>query len=267
VAFLSSFGNALVEDRALALYRAEVVRRTRKALKQNPAVPDEPPPLLFSAMTPQTLWYGSGPDTPLALRLSETPPTDPVAQQDTSPGRVISMTATALVENDGSSSAPPRPDGSAEAITLRIERDHTYLLWLTISLEQMARDEIARLSGANDPDTIEHNKKQIDLLSILADGFAKIAAALQEYSRDPQPVLAGKAKEIAGWVGDQIQAWWEANDTEVRDWCIRLPVIGVSLGALGLTGADMTIATTVVSAIVGGPKVIPTAKALLSRRR
>jgi hypothetical protein len=187
-------------------------------------------------------------------------------QADTSPGRIISTSAAVRIEND-LPSAPPRPGGSAEAIALRIERDHTYLLWLAISLEKMARDEIDRLSGANDPDTIEHNKKQIDLLSILADGFAKIAAALQKYSKDPQPVLGGKVKEIADWLGAQIQAWCEANDTEARDWFIRLPVLGISLGALGLTGADMTVATTVVSAIVGGPKVISTAKALLPRRR
>jgi hypothetical protein len=163
----------------------------------------------------------------------------------------------------------PRPGGSAEEITLRIERDQTYLLCQAISLERMARDAMARLSdaGANDPDTIEQNQKQIDLLSFLAAGFAQIVATLQEYPKDPQPVLAGKVKETVDWLGAQIQAWWEANDTEARDWFIRLPVIGASLGFLGLMGADMTVATTLVSAIVGGSKVISTAKALLPRRR
>jgi hypothetical protein len=103
----------------------------------------------------------------------------------------------------------------------RIETDYTYLLCLAISLEKMARDEIARLSVANDPDTIEHNKKQIGLLSILADGFAKIAA-LQEYWKDPQPLLAGKAKEVVNWAGTQLQAWWEANAVEGRDLLFRL---------------------------------------------
>jgi hypothetical protein len=255
VAFLSSFGNALVEDQALALYRAEVVRRTRKALKQNPAVPDEPPPLLFSTTTPQTLWYGSGPDTPLALRLSEAPST--ATGGDSQPDGTTAQEDT------------PRPAGSAEATPrLRIETDHVNLLLLALSLERLARDEIARLSGErpNDPYTVESNKKQIDLLVILADGFAKIARALQEYSTDPQPLLAGKAKEAVDGVGTQLKAWWEANTAEAREWCVRLPVFAASLGVLGLTGADMTIATTVVSAIVGGPKVISTAKALLTRR-
>jgi hypothetical protein len=153
-----------------------------------------------------------------------------------------------------------------DAIKLRIERDHTYLLWLAISLEKMARDEVDRLSGANDPDTIEHNKRQIDLLSILADGFAKIVAALQEYSKDPQPILAGKAKEIADWLGAQIQAWWEADEPEARNLLVRVPVFLASMAALGFMGVSGVITTTAVSAIIGGPKAISAAKKLLPRR-
>jgi hypothetical protein len=57
----------------------------------------------------------------------------------------------------------------------RIETDYADLLSLAISLEKMARDEIARLSSErpNDPFTIESNSKQSDVLAILADGFAK----------------------------------------------------------------------------------------------
>jgi hypothetical protein len=249
------------EDRRLALYQAEVARRA----KLNELPPDEPPPLLLATTTSQTAWYGSGPETPLALRLSETSPTDPVVQ-----GRfkLDAVVGQAQIENSGpSSSAAPPGRGVAETITLRIETDHTYLLWLAISLEKMARDEVDRLSSANDPDTIEHNKKQIDLLSILADGFAKIVAALQEYSIDPQPLLAGRVKGLVDWVGAQINAWWAANAAEARDWGVRIPTIGLSIAALGLAGADMHFATPVVSALVGGPKVISTAKALLTHRR
>jgi hypothetical protein len=118
----------------------------------------------------------------------------------------------------------------------RIETDYANLLLLAISLEKMARDEIAKLSNErpNDPYTIESNKKQSDLLSILADGFAKIAAALEEYSKDPRPFFAGKVKEIRDWVGAQLKAWWEANEAEARDLCVRLPIFIASIGALNL---------------------------------
>jgi hypothetical protein len=54
----------------------------------------------------------------------------------------------------------------------------------------MARDEIERLEGANDPEIIEGNSGQIELLTILADGFAKITVALEAVSENPnEPVL------------------------------------------------------------------------------
>jgi hypothetical protein len=109
----------------------------------------------------------------------------------------------------------------------RIETDYANLLVYAISLEKLARDEIARLSSErpNDPHTIESNKKQSDLLSILADGFARLAAALEEYSKRPQPFFAGKAKEVVDEVAAQFNAWWKANGAQAIDWGIRLPVM------------------------------------------
>jgi len=154
----------------------------------------------------------------------------------------------------GGSAGPP-------AGVSRIEADYPNLLFLAISLEKIAQDEIDRLSGANDPDTIESNKKQADLLAILADGFAKIAAALEEYSKDPRPFFAGKAKEIRDWVGAQLKAWWEANEAEARDLCVRLPIFIASIGALNLAGADMHFATAAIGASVGGKNAIAAIKA------
>jgi hypothetical protein len=155
------------------------------------------------------------------------------------------------------------PAASVEPLRLsRIETDYADLLSLAMSLEKMARDEIARLSNErpNDPYTIKSNNKQSDLLSILADGFAKLAAALVEYSRQPQPFFAGKAKEVVDEVAAQFNAWWKANGAQVIDWSIRLPVIIASTSLLGWAGANMTVATTAVSALVGGPNVITAIK-------
>jgi hypothetical protein len=170
---------------------------------------------------------------------------------------------------------PPEPDPDTLAASVeplgmsRIETDCAYLLFLAISFEKMARDEIARLSSErpNDPHTIESNKRQSDLLSILADGFAKLAAALEEYSKRPQPLLAGKAKKIADEVGAQLKAWWEANAADARDWCIRLPIFTASIGALGLVGADMHFATPMVGVLVGGQKVITAIKVAKKRTK
>jgi hypothetical protein len=191
------------------------------------------------------------------------PSPPPVNAQPEAPSDSATTDLSASLAGEGGFNAEAIARRSITHSLPRIETDYTYLLCLAISLEKMARDEIARLSVANDPDTIEHNKKQIDLLSILADGFAKIAAALQEYGKDPQPLLAGKAKEVVNWAGTQLQVWWEANAVEGRELLVRLPVIGASLAAFGLAGADMHFATPLVGALVGGPKWIAAFKAAM----
>jgi hypothetical protein len=88
---------------------------------------------------------------------------------------------------------------------------------------------------------------------------------LQEYSEHPQPLLAGKAKEVVDEVAAQFKTWLKANAVETIDWGIRLPVITAFTAALGWAGADMTIATAAVSALVGGQKVITAIKAAKKR--
>jgi hypothetical protein len=186
------------------------------------------------------------------------PPTMPPSAGDTagaaSPDPSANFAGGGAFHADTTVVSPPEPVAGVLAASVeplgmsRIETDYANLLFLAISLEKIARDEIARLSNErpNDPYTIKSNKKQSDLLSILADGFAKLAAALVEYSKQPQPFFAGKAKEIVDEVAAQFNAWWKANGAQAIDWGIRLPVIIASTGLLGWAGANMTVATTAV---------------------
>jgi chemotaxis response regulator CheB len=50
-----------------------------------------------------------------------------------------------------------------------------------------------------------------------------------------------------------------------RGLLVRLPVIGTSLAALGLAGADMHFVTPLVGALVGGPKAIVAIKAAMPK--
>jgi hypothetical protein len=213
-----------------------------------------------SGVQPPQPWQDQA-DTPLPLKVSEeqeppitagggSPPNLPPSDGDTAGASQPDPSATfaggGAFHADTTVVSPPEPVAGILAASVeplgmsRIETDYANLLLLAISLEKMARDEIAKLSNErpNDPYTIESNKKQSDLLSILADGFAKIAAALEEYSKDPRPFFAGKAKEIRDWVGAQLKAWWEANEAEARDLCVRLPIFIASIGALNLVGAS-----------------------------
>jgi hypothetical protein len=246
----------------------------------------EPAPVLQQPPQP---WQDQA-DTPLPLKVSEeqeppvtaggeSPPNLPPSDGDTAGASWSDTRATFVGEGAFSADAtvvsPPEPvagilAASVEPLGLsRIETDFANLLSLAICLEKMALDEIARLSNErpNDPRTIESNKKQSELLSIFADGFAKLAAALEEYSKQPQPFFAGKAKEVVDEVAAQFNAWWKANGAQAIDWGIRLPVIIASTGLLGWAGANMTVATTAVSALVGGPNVITAIKAAKKRTK
>jgi hypothetical protein len=224
----------------------------------------QPPPVPWG-------WQSTGSDLPRARRRY-----DPAAYASWSGNQVIVPPQVPPEQ--------PQPVTQAEPVTLsdtattgpitqvspsRIETDYADLLSLAISLEKMARDEIARLSGErpNEPFTIESNNKQSDVLSILADGFARIAAALQEYSEHPQPLLAGKAKQVVDEVAAEFKTWLKANAAETIDWGIRLPIITAFTAALGWAGANMTVATVTVSALVGGQKVIAAVQAAAKHRR
>lgn len=140
-----------------------------------------------------------------------------------------------------------------------IEKNCAELLTLALSLVQLARDEIEELDRErpNDPIVCERNQGQRELLLTFADGFDRIASALRDLLPNPsEPLLLGKAREVVNSIGQEINIWWTKNAHEAVDWCMRIPALGIGVGVLGLAGADMTVATSAIVALVGGPKVI-----------
>jgi hypothetical protein len=134
---------------------------------------------------------------------------------------------------------------------------------LAYSLSLMAHEEIEKLEAElpNDPERIAENKKQRELMALFADGFERIARQLAALSSNPhEPVLLGKAGKVVAEVGSEITGWWTANAAEAIDWSIRLPIIVAAVGALGWAGANMTVGTTAVAALVGGRKVLEVIK-------
>jgi hypothetical protein len=144
-------------------------------------------------------------------------------------------------------------------ITQRIRQDHDDLLVLSQSLSQMALDEIERLNAErpNDPDRIKDYERQRELLKIFADGFARIAHALAALDVDlNHPVKLSKVVKAIESVGNGVNRWWKANEDEAIDWAVRIPVLTAGVAALGWAGANMTVGTTVVAALVGGTRVL-----------
>lgn len=155
----------------------------------------------------------------------------------------------------------------AQRVIARLETDHVNLLMLARSLEKLARDEISRLRGANDPEHIRRNETQIELLSILADGFAKIAAALAAFSEAPdQPVFLGKAKTIVDAVSAQIGIWWNKNRSDAVDLAIRIPTFVAAVGTLNMMGGHNILDTAIIGVLAGSKDAVSALKAVAGRK-
>ncbi len=141
----------------------------------------------------------------------------------------------------------------------RFNRDGAALKDLSATLAKLARNEIAALDAErpNDPDAAARNRRFRDLIVMFAEGFERIALAITAAMEAPhEPVLLGRVKVIVDEVGQQISQWFRDNAADVADFGIRLPTMVAGVAALGWAGANMTVATTAVAALVGGPKVV-----------
>lgn len=137
-------------------------------------------------------------------------------------------------------------------------------------LAHIAREEIAGLDAErpNEPLAVAKNQRLRELLVVFAEGFAKIHAVLnaldvQGPASSPS-ALSTRVRSAAVKVGKKIDAWFDKHGGSVIGSTaqIGLFVAGVSLAKLG--GAQMTIATTAIAAIAGGPTV---ADVLRGRKR
>ena len=148
---------------------------------------------------------------------------------------------------------------SATKIERRIQQDHADLLRLARSLSQLALDEIEVLDAErpNDPDRIAAYKRHRELLQIFANAFARIERALSVLGADSaEPAPSAKAAKVVESVGKAITKWWVKNEQEAIDWTVRIPVFAAGVAALGWAGANMTVGTTAMAAMVGGKTVI-----------
>ena len=184
-----------------------------------------------------------------------------VARQGRSPklqNFLRALTSIIEVSNERLGHVDARVTSTGAAAYSRIDQDHVQLLSLAQSLSALAREEIARLDAElpNDPSTIAKHKKQRDLMEIFADGFEQIAKALATLETSPnEPTRLGQVGLVVSSVGEKITAWWKGNGAEAMDWAIRIPVFVGGVAMLGWAGANMTVGTTAIAALVGGKKV------------
>jgi len=147
----------------------------------------------------------------------------------------------------------------------RPQPDIRDIILLSVSLSRLAQDEIEKLDGErpNDTETIELNNSFRDVLEIFRDGFIAIAESLDRLTKNSKdPELIEESKSVLRAVTIEFEQWWKKNSQNVVDWSWRIPFLTSGVAALNLAGADMTIGTAAMAALVGGDKLAKTVKSV-----
>lgn len=252
-----------MDRRNVAAYQAEVARRSRLTPEELAAEVSREPPSLLSLPPEAGVAFNRNVRTAQApseaMTFIETAATAPIAVNS----QLSSLNTLALNQAPQPTRRGTTEAGSPAQVG-RIGQNPGEILALAISLEGLARHRIDVLRGANDPEAIERNKDELDLLEKLAAKLAEIAAALQDYGNNPQPLFLGRAATVVNGLADLLRGWLEGHKAEAADWLVRLPTIALATTMCSLAGANMLVATTTIAGLVGGEKAL---RALQGLRR
>jgi hypothetical protein len=146
---------------------------------------------------------------------------------------------------------------------LSIEKDAPYFLLLARSLERQALDEVEELKRQtpNDAVALERHEKRLDLITMFAAGFTEIAAALEAFIANQDPVLAGKALSIAKVFSEKVSAWWEAHGVGFIHSGAQIGLVGAGVAMLGLLHVNPDLAALIAGPIAGGKDVVAAIRA------
>lgn len=165
----------------------------------------------------------------------------------------------AIGTNDSSGAATQRSN-----IRMRIARDRESLLLIARNLGEQARSEIKEIEAErpNSVDGIASKERRLGLLAIFRDGSDEIADGLKEIAIDETPSSEGieKSTKAIERLKDEVDKWLELNSGEFVDWGFRVGAFGLGVAFLSLAGANMSVATPVIAALVGGKKAMDALK-------
>lgn len=145
-------------------------------------------------------------------------------------------------------------------IKQKIVSDPISLILICSSLIELLKNEKNKLEEylPNSSDEIARKAAQIDLLSrlldgieVLLDGISKLSAGIEFVSDTDMENTVDNVENIA----DDYSNWYKEHKSEAIDLSLRLPVVIASIGLLNQLGAEMTVATTAIFALVGGDKI------------
>jgi hypothetical protein len=250
---------ALSYDSSDVVTSSHVAARRNAALNMSGSV--EPLSPIGSVSTPPTPAAGTAPS-----EIQSIPPANSAAAIEMpATGPLESSRGIPLVMRESLAAGSIGVSGAQAELTLRaapdsIERTlsdrHFDVANAARALAEQfsAQVEELRQNKPNDPDRLTQYDSLIPFLEKMAYGLANLADALDKLAGSdaaPEPVLLGKAAEIARWLQKAATDWLEANNTMVIDVPIRLGLFGFGIAFVHALGIDSTAVTAGLAYLAG----------------
>jgi hypothetical protein len=123
------------------------------------------------------------------------------------------------------------------------------------ALAEQVAAQITELQQAkpNDPGRLAQYDALLPFLEKLASGLGDLADALDRLAmpNESEPVLLGKASDIARWLQKTVTDWLETNRTMVIDVPVRLGLFGLAVAFAHQLGVDGTAVTASLAYLAG----------------
>jgi hypothetical protein len=123
------------------------------------------------------------------------------------------------------------------------------------ALSKAISDQIAELNASrpNEPDCLAQQNEFVAFLQTIAHGLDALAESIDKAiaagsAEKPEPILLGKAGEIARQLSDTVAEGFERNRTWIGDWTIKICVLAAGckfLQAIGFAGDIASVVTAI----------------------
>jgi len=182
------------------------------------------------------------------------------------PPQVIELTATSTAMLRGAAQAGSASLGTAVAAAFdrNLQERATEIRNAARVLAKTMREQVAewRASRPNDPETLTRYDDMLAFLERIAGELERMADKLDEAIAtgapgSPEPVLLGRAGQIARAVGADVTAFLEKNRQDIAGLTVRTAMFGalyLFLHACGLGGEAAGFASGLVTASIPGPE-------------
>jgi hypothetical protein len=176
---------------------------------------------------------------------------------------IVELSARATTRSAGSANldvnrATQVSSDLSTAVATRLSESPTEIRDAARALSKAVAEQIAQLneSKPNDPDRLAQHLDFVSFLEKLAAGLDNLAdmidrAVAEGSAGKPEPVLLGKAGELARGLGGLVVEALQTHRASVADWSIKFPVLAAGAVLLHALGVPISLAAILAAGVIG----------------